>query len=478
MKKGAVVGLFLLAWQPHSFAMTLQEYLKEVEKSNKSAQSLQVATETAELGKVAGDIELVPVLTAEAGYINDKSPLSQFALLGATESKTTSYSLGLGKKFSTGTKASVSASTYEVENAGISGPQAGQFQKFGVGSLGVGLSQSLWKDFFGHATRLRWERQDAATAAATGQFDLQKKILLVGAESAFWDYLYAVENLKIGQASFERAKRIENWTRRRVNDGISDRADLYSAQALVAGRQLQLVSIEDDMASAKRKVRDYLEYADDKTLPELMGNISQRRSLSSMVDGNGGGNRVVALDAYLSSLDAKAQSLEAREAEDQLRPDLVLSGSYNTNSVEPDMNEATQNWTDTGRPTTKVGLKLTYPFDIGAKNAAREAARKKALAAKLQSERKLFESDSSWIELNRRYSEMSKRIESAEEVSRLQSSAAKAQTDLFNKGRSITANVINAEEDAGVAELNLARLKSEQRKMEAQGRLFVVIEEK
>ena len=121
---------------------------------------------------------------------------------------------------------------------------------------------------------------------------------------------------------------------------------------------------------------------------------------------------------------------------------------------------------------------MVYMFDTSVKNSARGAARKEALAAQLMSEKKNLESETQWIELNRRYSEMSKRVENASEMSRLQSAAAKAQTDLFNKGRSITATVINAEEDSGAAELNLTKLKSEQRKMEAQGRLFVVIEEK
>jgi len=474
MKKRAVVGLIVLAWQAPSFAMNLQEFLKAVESKNKSVQALQVSSEAVQYRKEAGDIELVPQLTAEAGYISDKSRLGQFATLGATESKNTSYSLGLGKKFSTGTAVNLTATTYEIENSGITTPGFTQYSKFGVGSLGIALSQSLWKDFFGHATRLRWEREDAATAAQTGQFDLQKKRLLVQAESAYWDYLYSVENVKIGKASLERAKRIESWTRRRVEDGISDRADYLSAQALVAARQLQLISAEDDLAAAKRKLRDFLEYSEDQPLPEMTGDISERRSLASMVDGKGG--KVVALDAYLSSLQARAQSLVAREVEDQLRPDLVLSGSFNTNSFEQDMPTATQEWTDTDRPTTKVGLKFVYPFDLSPKTSAREAARKEALSAKLQSERKMLDSESSWLELNRRYSEMSKRVETAEQMSKLQTAAAKAQADLFNKGRSITANVITAEEDAGTAELNLVKLKSEQRKMEAQGRLFVVVE--
>lgn len=476
MKKGALIGLVVLTWQPLSFAMSLPEFLKEVEKNNKTVQTLQVSSEATELGTESADLDLAPVLSAQAGYINDKSPLGQFATLGVSETKTTSYSLGLAKKFSTGTGVSLSANTYEIENTGLANPQFAQFSKFGVGSLGVGISQSLWKDFFGRATRLRWQRQEAATAAATGQFDLQKKLLLVGAEAAYWDFLYAKENVKLSQSSLERARRIESWTRRRVNDGISERADLYSAQALVAARQLQLVSAEDDMAAAKRKVRDYLEMTDAQALPELTGDISKTRTLNSMVNGKGG--RVVALEAYLASLDAKAQAFEAQETEDKLSPDLVLSGSYNTNAFKEDMPHAMQSWTDTDRPTTKVGLQFVYVFDVGAKSAAVGASRKKALASKLMSERKMLESESAWVELNRRYSEMNKRVESASEISKLQTAAARAQSDLFNKGRSITANVISAEEDAGTAELNLIKLKSEQRKMEAQGRLFVVVEEK
>lgn len=475
MKIGTMIGLTLGALPAFSSTMGLQDYLKAVEENHKTVQVLEVAKESASLVRESGDIELVPVLTAEAGYINDKSPLGQFAAFGATETKTNSYSLGLSKKFATGTGVSLSASTYEIENSALPA-QAARFQKFGVGTLGVGISQSLWKDFFGNATSLRRERQGAAEEVATGTYDLQKRQLLIGAEAAYWSYIFAVENLKIGRASLERSKRIASWTQRRVNDGISDRADLLQIQALVAARQLQLISAEDELAAAKRELRDFLELSGDQELPEMTGDISQSRPLNSYLKERSG--KVVALDAYLSSLDAKAKLLESKEAEDKLRPDLILSGSYNTNAFEESMSEATQKWTDTDRPTSKIGLKFIYPFDLAPKSAAGQAARKGALVAQLQSERKMLESESAWIELNRRYSEMSKRIEAASEISRLQMAAAKAQADLFNKGRAVTANVITAEEDAGNAELNLTKLKSEQRKMEAQGRLFVVVEDK
>lgn len=480
MKKSVVTGVAFLVFGANAFAMDLQEYLKAVLEKNKSVQSYEASQEAAEERRIAGDVELVPVVSAGVNYLNDLSPLGQFAQLGASKTIATDAKITLAKKFSSGTDVALSGAATEVQNEGTLFVPA--FQNFSYGTLGLSLSQSLWKDAFGSATRLRWQRQDAVTQAEVGRYDLQKKLLLVEAEAAYWDYIYLAETVKIGKASLERAKRIEGWTRRRTNDGISDRADLYSAQALVSARQLQLISAEDDLAGAKRKIRDYLELADADPMPAISGDISQARTLTSMVDGKpdpSGKQRIMALEAYMTALNAKAASLVAKETDNAYRPDFVLSGAYNTNAFETQsrLPNVAGNLADFERPTWKVGLNMVYMFDTSVKNSARSAARKDALAAQLMSERKNLESETQWIELNRRYSEMSKRVENATEMSRLQMAAARAQTDLFNKGRSITATVINSEEDAGAAELSLTKLKSEQRKMEAQGRLFVVVEE-
>ncbi|MFM6928417.1 MAG: TolC family protein [Bdellovibrio sp.] len=472
MTKRILLAL-LLTWAPTTFAMNLQEYLNAVQSKHRSLKALDIAKEAADDNREAGDISLVPVLTMGASYLNDRNPLGQFAALGASETKITSYNLGLGKKFSSGTAVSVYAQTSEVEN---SGTVPARYAKMGVGMLGVSLSQSLWKDFFGNSTRLRWERQDAATATAKGSYDLQARGLLVGAEAAYWNYIYARENVGTAKGALERAKKIESWTRRRVNDGISDRADLYQAQALVASRQLFLISGQDELESSTSAIRNFLSLEKADAFPEVVGDISQARPINALIEGNQG--RVVLIEAYLASLEAKARSIAAKEVEDVYRPDLVLSGAYNTNALEKDMPEATANMSNTDRPTTKVALNFTYMFDTDVKSAARNEARKLALAARLTAEQKLIDSETSWTELNRQYVEMSKRVEAAEAISKLQNDRARATNDLFNKGRTITMSVVDAEQDAATAELNLIRLKSEQRKMEAQGRLFMMVEDK
>ena len=298
MLKGFSLLVLLLgfssAWSAQ--AMNLQEYLKTVSERHRSLKAYDAQKEAADFREQSGDIELVPTMSAAASYTDDKNPLSQFAFFGATETKVTEYDLGFQKKFSSGTMVGVSAQAIDYQNIGNLPPGLDQYSNFTVGSLGVSLSQSLWKNFFGHGTRLRWERQDAATRAEKGSYDLQAKNLLVNAEAAFWDYLYSLENLAISRDSLERSKRIESWTRRRVNDGISERADLYQAQALVTSRQLLLIAVEDDLAAARQTLRDYLELGPAENLPEMQGDLSQTRSISSMVDGSGG--KVMQLQAY------------------------------------------------------------------------------------------------------------------------------------------------------------------------------------
>jgi len=475
MKRIFVLSAVLL-FQTSLHAMTLGEYLDIVSKRHRSILSLEAQKEASDFKREAGDIDLVPVLQGGYGYLRDKSPSNQFVSFGADESKITDYTLSLAKKFSSGTSIKLFAQAQEFENPGIgSVPLFATLEEYSVGSLGVAASQSLWKDFFGYGTRLRRESESFENKSEKANADLNIRGLLAKAEGDFWEYIYWSENRIIAKGSLDRSKKIESWMKRRTSDGISDRADLYEVQGLVASRQLAVIAADDAWAAARRRVRDNLELAESDPMPELQGDLSAPRSLMAMIGSNKG--KIVALEAYAAAMSAKRYEAIAKKVDDDLKPDLVLSGSYNTNSMEDSLTAATREWGDTNRPTMKIGVNFVYPIDTDVKQAARNQAKSGALAAKLQSERAMLESDSAWIELNRQYSDMNARIEAASNLLKIQTSRSKAQVDKFNKGRSITSDVVNSEEDVANSELNVARLKTEQRKMEAQARLFITVEE-
>ncbi len=452
-------------------AMTLDQYLTEVQKRNKAFQASTVSEEAAEDRRQAGDLGLSPVLTMAGGYLSDEA---QPQTVGS-KIVSRQYSLGVAKEFSSGTKASVTGNVQQTQIHDVP-PGYEKFADYSTSSLGLSLSQSLWKNFFGNGTRLRQERQTAAANFEKQGYNLQQRQVLIDAEMAYWDYLYQQDELKSRMESLERAKKIEAWLKRRFADGINDKADFLNGQALTASRQLLLDATRDLAVSAEKNLRLFLEMDEAEKSPTLESDFKKPRDVRALVGGSAG--RVVRLDAYLAALEAKSKELGAKEAKDQMRPDLVLSGSYNTNSnLQDSPTSALNRISNMDIPTTKVGLNFTYIFDTDAKVSQEELYRKEALAAQLKSERKMLESDVSWGELLRRYGEKIKQIETAERISQLQTGKAKEQSLKLSRGRAVTSDVVNSEEDAANSILTLNRLRSEARKMEAQSRLFIRLNE-
>lgn len=454
-------------------AMTLDEYLGQVRAKNGMVQSYQSSKEAAASRRIQGDLELSPMLQLKAAKVTDKKLQIQGTSL-VNQLDTTDYTLSLAKKFSTGTQAAVSLGVNDLSvdgtNLGVT-PAQDLNQSFSTGYLGVSLSQSLWKDFFGNATRLRQERESRIEATELQGLNLQERQTLIEAESTFWEHLYLKEELDQRKQSLDRAKKIEGWVRNRASNGIGDKADVYNSQGLVALRELQLLGTQDEIKASEIKLRDVLELKPGEKLPDFKGDMSKERKLSEFVSGESTG-RVVRMDAYLSVLESDVKAIVAREVEDGVRPDLVLEGSYKTNSFENNMSSALNKVSDQSRPTTAVAVRLSYPLDWGVTGAAKNAARMEAKAAELRRDRKLLESDSAWTEFNRRHEEMGRKIKAAMVASRLQTLKSNAERDKLSKGRSVTSQVVIAEQDAAESLLTLTRFQVEQRKMESQAQLF------
>ncbi len=468
----------LVAMAQSSRALSLDEYLAIVAQKHGGLKALDASKEAAEGRKTSQEIDLSPVLTLSGSYLDDKKTTASSPTYLINHNEVRSYSLGLAKKFVSGTQLQVSTTAQQI-NTDYTNSGTGGAAQVGVGAAALSFSQSLWKDSFGVGTRKKVERQKLTADLEQQGYDLQAQQLLIDAEAAYWDLIYQQNEVELRSSSLERAKRIETWVKQRYGNGIGDKADVLNAQGLLATRELQLVMSQDDLKAAQQKVIDILELKKGDSLPELKGDMNSRRDLTSYLGGQKTG-RVLRLDSYLSVIESKAKALVADEVVESMKPDLSLSGSYQTNAyvygegVTSGFNQATK----TDKPTAYVALQLTWLLDGDVKNANRNAAKKDALAAALRQERKLLESESTWSEIQRRYSELSKKIELAAKISRVQTDKAAAERDKLSKGRSITSQVITAEQDAAEAELTLSKLKVEQRKLEVQGRLFVKVGDK
>ncbi len=466
MKWKLATVLLLFSSLAQAETLNLEQYLVRVKQKHHLFLAINNDLQAAEYISEAAYLDLSPMLTARVGYLDDKKPFAS-GLLTVVHNKTTDYSLGISKKFITGTTLAVNASTYGSDLE-LSTPAA---VTSGYAGLAFTITQSLWKDGLGSNTRMKLQQAQNSQRSAVEGFNLQAKLLLVQAENAFWDFIYQDQEVKSKQANLERAKKIEQWVKNRASNGIGDRSDTLSAQGLRAGRELELITALDDLQGAKQQIINVLEIKEGEEVPLLMGHLEQIREPSAFIQGTEG--KIVKLDAYISVLDARAKKLSADQAADSVKPDLQLEGKYSTNAIEPSLGESMGKISNTDIPTTSVALKLVWMLDGSAKNAVSSVARAAALTSEMKMQRSLLESGSAWSEYTRKHQEFAKKVEQATILSKIQTERAAQERDKLSKGRSITQQVILAEQDAADAELRLSKLKAEMRKFEAQANMYV-----
>jgi outer membrane protein TolC len=444
-----------------SYSMTLEDYLKAVRAKNPQFQALSASIEASNSKVLAGDIVLTPVLSAGYSITTDKSLPNTLG----DKREISEYTLGVSKRFETGTQIGLTARTDSYLNS-----TTPPLDKYSTGSLGVSLQQSLWKDFLGAGTRLRHDLDMTINQFESLSIDLQLRSTVYDAESVFWNYSVAQDDLKLKQENFDRARKMEQWTSNRVNNGISDRADLMNVRALAALREVQLATAQDEIKTQESKFREYLELDAAEATPVVSDDLVKSHNYMSELSKN---KEVIKIDAYLSSLQAKSKQIIADQVRDLYKPDLSLLASYNTSSYNREYTDMQNDIAKTDRPRTFIGVNFTWLFDTEAKRAQVSFAEKDALASKYTAERNLALGKIAWSDLQRKYQVTEKNVKTLEKVAQFQRERARAEQDKFTKGRTVTSNVVLAETDAAEAEVNLLRAKSDLRKLEASSILYI-----
>ena len=443
-------------------ALSIDEYIGLAKEKNPLLKSYQYSLEAADSRVKAAELDLAPVITGSFTSSNDKSRPSQIG----TEREAELFSFGIAKKFFTGTLVKLDAATGEFNNTGA---PAG-FAEYSTGQVGITISQSLWKDSFGHGTRMKISRLEKSAQVEKLGSELQSRVALYDVEANYWDYALAQEDYKLKKANLERAQKIDKWTANRVGNGISDRADLMNAKALMALREAQFIQAEEELKTQEVKLRDNLQLADNEKTPVINGDLGTARPyLINLIKMK----NVEKIESRIASLEAEARGLVADETVDNLRPDLSVFGNYTTTSYDADHSQAVSDMTKNDYPKNSIGLNFTWVFETGAKSGTRDAARKDALAAQLRADKKRSEGKSAWTDLVRKYDVLKTSVSTLEKVASYQRERAKAEQDKLSKGRTVTANVVLAETDAAEAEINLLRTRSSLRKLEASSLFFI-----
>lgn len=439
--------------------LTLEGALKLATEKNETLQAYDKLKEAAEFKSASADLELSPYLSAKAGLYDDKKLTLQPAFQGdRTQAK--QISLGMAKKFESGTSAQLSYGDQFTEISGTSFPIPAYWNS----SLSLGLSQNLWKNAFGRSTRLRHEREQQIAKIETLAQIHQAKNLRLQIEQAYWTYIFAKEDKRLKEESLKRAERLLQWTSKRVSNGLADRSDFLQVNALLGSRSLQLISADDDAKAAQKTLETFL--ATDLTSFKIEDDLRHARLIKIEIG-------MLRMDALLSVLEAAVKSKAVEEAADGLNPDLNLLASLATNGQKATFGSSLGAVSDTTHPTWSMGVEFTLNLDRAQTHKVTQALSLESTAARLKAQTAKRDSDTSRTELLRRHEELNSRISQAEKLLDIQREKAARERDRLERGRTVTFQVINFEQEQSEAEALLLKLLTEQRKLEATSALFV-----
>lgn len=482
---GPIVGMSLAIPQAQAAELlTMNGFLTQVKEQNSGVKGALLSSQASQLRSEEGNLLLAPTVYSNLQYTQD-SRISQITLLGYDSLVTKTFSFGVSQLTRFGLQAKlhydVTSMYYNnpVSLVSIAGLNFAP-QSFANASPVLELTQSLWSNSWGASTRANQEHLEAQALSSSYNASYQAKSGLSHAEITYWNLALARQIVSVQSEALDRAKKIYDWSIRRVRLHLADPSDALQAEALMQVRELDLTSAHNQVRSASRdfnsarsidsdSVEEKLEPISPHQIEDLK--IPKRAVLRDDVK--------AALESEKAALATATISLERDAPTLDVFTTLSLNGQPSSSEGIPRGYIGYQNVSDTvgpsfsfNRPSVTVGLKFSVPLDLSTVSKARDGWRKEKIAAEMLYDRKLFEQEESWKNLNETLSETRDHLRLSRKLEMIQASKLNAERIRLRQGRTTTYQVLLFEQDYLQAQLGRIRDQASVLTLIAQMKLF------
>jgi len=186
----------------------------------------------------------------DAGVSYDRDKKESSSILAGTDIRQTQYSLGLEKKFPTGTTANLDldGNKYRTDSSYVS------LNPYHEAEAGISLTQELGKNFFGLADRAKISvtKLDIENSDFTSLDDIENS--LADVQRAYWYLVLRYEIISILEDMLERAERLYKAYQERYPLGLVEDADLLAVEAMTRSRAADLAIAELQKETAKNEL--------------------------------------------------------------------------------------------------------------------------------------------------------------------------------------------------------------------------------
>ena len=363
----------------------------------------------------------------------------------------TSFSGGAGTYFRTGTALTAELTHTASDIAFQTIPGYNYFETKGVFTL----SQNLWKDSFGSMTRTGLEIGSLLREAAwLGFEDSAEQWLLDLIDLYYRAWLAQVQAQAADQNVFRR-ERLHHITLIKAKRGTAEKPDILQTQSALTDAQVKQMEKDQSLQEIWRYLVTTLNFPnewlsiDPKQIPMISGDFTQPAFEACKKTPN------ETTTTKKLALQAQAAELNVQKSKNATAPDLKFNLALATNGIDttssPTWSEALRN----DHPSWSVGLNLTVPLSgyIEKAEIHRSISDFEKTDALSNQAKSMLQAD--WLNACSALEQLARMKEKLQTVLKNQLTRVELEEERFKIGRVPTIAVIQAGDDATLAELNL-----------------------
>ncbi len=432
--------------------LELDEYLTQVSQQHLGLKAAVQISRSARLHSREGSLVYKPVLVGGAQESADarNNPRSRGDYLSGQN-----YSIGISEQTPIGLAAKISYNSMGLQapaSPGLMQPAS----SYGVTWGQIELSLSLFRNLFGSETRAQARAIESAALAKSYLQSFHSKGLLLEAETGYWHLALARELVSVQLEGVARARRIYEWTSRRLKMKLTDQTEMLQASTNLNARELDLQVARDEERAAANAFNSARGIQSDKADEKLADLGPELVARLTVPERKGDRDDVVAADHR-----AKAEAASSIIAREKNKPTIEIFGTGLFNDPSPPSQTMSAMLPLSARPSSMVGVRLVAPLDVFSSYKAVEGHSGEALAADWIYRRKAFETERAWHDLNAKFRESRTRLKLFTDLEKTQREKADFERDKQQRGRSTMQQVLIFETDYQTSQVGRIRTLAE-----------------
>lgn len=395
-----------------------------------------------------------PTVFTELAW-NDQRLPQPSALFGTQLSKQSTFngSAGISKLWSTGT---VTTLSYGQERLASNSPVFNP-NPYWQANESLSITQPLLRNGWSDVVTAEIRSTRIAIEQSRHELDSTKIEILAGVKRAYWQLVFAVEDLRVKRESLKLAEQLLELQRKKLNAGVIPEIELVRAESEVAQRKDAVIRAETAIRNAQDRLRLLIE-PQQMLIKDLELVPTERPSF------------VYPTVTYTDSLKAglmnrpdlrslrkqiELQDVALVVAHNRKLPVLDLEGTYSANGLDTNPWGATDRAGSLDRYQWSANVRFEYPLgnNTARHNFLREKLTKQQLVLQLQDlEYRIIE------EVKVAYRNMvtaAKRIDANREAVRLARAQLQFVSQRYEAGTAILLDVVQAQRDLTDAEVAL-----------------------